>query len=297
MWFDDSGPPAIGFYDGPVPGSTGYNRPPPPPPPTLFGNDFDNGMFPASPFGVPPMMMLPQIPNGMSPQGQQSRSTPKIEEGVKVPKDPFVERQKQKKEDQVQTSSSSSSSRISTKSLSEPDIKIPNDPFAERWKKQDGQPPKSRPQKQFQTKGQAKEAGNNNEIKRPTEPLLDRSREIVRPKNQPSHNDEFSRRRSVVDNERMSPLSGKGSGNNDGVKRPREPFTAKRYQVQQPLSQPPSSPNKRQSISQSQGKTTTSKMAGNNTGGSRRFGGNISFGSQNGGDMTFEEYSSYFDVP
>jgi hypothetical protein len=207
-------------------------------------------MFPASPFGVPPMMMFPQIPNGMSPQGQQSRSTPKKEEGVKVPRDPFVERQKQKNKGQVQTSSYSSSSRISSKFLSEPDIKIPKEP------------PKPRHQKEVQTKGQATEAGNNNEVKRPIDPFLDRSREIVRPKNQPNRNDEFSRRRSVVDNQRMSPLSGsKGSGNNDGVKRPREPFLAKRNQIQQPQSQPPSSPNKRQSTSLSQGETPISKMA------------------------------------
>jgi hypothetical protein len=275
MWFDGSGPQSIGFYDGPIPGSGGYDRPPPP---TSFGNDFDNGMFPASPFGVPPMMMFPQIPNGMSPPGQRSRSKPKKEEGVKVPKDPFVERQKQKKKDQAQASSSSSSSRSSTQSLPEPDVKIPKDPFA--WKKQNGQPPKLRPQKQSQPKGQVTEAGNNNEVKRPTDPFLDRSRQILRPDNRPNRNDESSWRRSMVnDDRRMSPLSGSNDGgSNDDVKRPREPFTAKRDQVPQ-------------------GTTRPSRAAGNNIGSSRSFGRNISFGSQSEEDMTFEEYSSYFDVP
>lgn len=304
-WFDDNGFPPSGFFNGPPPGPAGYGQSPQPPPSS--GTEYD-GMFLASPFEVPPMMMMfPQIPNGMMPppRQRQSRSTSGGEEGVKVPKDPFAERQKKKIQAQQSLSSysyssSSSGSRSSEgqdgiKIPKEPGIKVPKDPFAERRKEQNGRP------QQLQTKEQSIKAGTNGDTKVPTDPFLERSRQTKRPNHEMHRISEFSRQQSTVDDRQiMSPSSG-GNGNrgNDDIKRPREPFMTKGDQIRQPQS-PPSTLSERQSKFKPRGITETTareKKGGDNNGSSRSFGGKFSFGSQSGEDMSFEEYSSYFDVP
>jgi hypothetical protein len=177
-------------------------------------------------------------------------------------------------------------------------MKIPKDPFAERWKERDSRPLQPRSQQQQQTKEQSYNGSNNDGTKVPKDPF--RSRETKRPNIETNRNDEYSRQQSTIDDRRTSPSSdSNGGGSNDGVKRPREPFTAKINNERQPRSPPPSL-TERQSNSKPRATTTATareNKGGDNIGSNRSFGSNISFGSRSGEDLTFEEYSSYFNVP
>ena len=179
-------------------------------------------------------------------------------------------------------------------------MKIPKDPFAERWKERDSRPLQPRPQQQQQTKEQSYNGSNNGGTKVPKDPFIERSRETKRPNIETNRNDEYSRQQSTIDDRRTSPSSdSNGGGSNDGVKRPREPFTAKINNERQPRSPPPSL-TERQSNSKPRATTTATareNKGGDNIGSNRSFGSNISFGSRSGEDLTFEEYSSYFNVP
>ena len=53
-----------------------------------------------SPFAVLHMMVFPPNGNGMPPSKEQQQSPLREEEGDKVPKDSFVERQRQQQQDQ-----------------------------------------------------------------------------------------------------------------------------------------------------------------------------------------------------
>ena len=267
--FDNGPPQPYGFGAG-----DGYDLPPEfasSNDQRLTFEDDDQMLF--SPFMVPPMIFAPL--SGGIPK-QKSQSPPRgsdQQDGVKVPKDPFRERQKKRMMDSAaqSPSSPSSSSRSSDK-----EIKIPKDPFAERRKEQNRQqqPP---PTQQQQSKDQKYVASSGGETKAPTNPLNEQQME--RKPKEPNL-DAFRQSRS----------------NNDDVKQPKDPFDAKTQQQrrgQQPYKQAYRTNLEPQSISSSmlRGRGDIPMNS------SSRGLGSVSSGSRNGDDMTYEEYSSYFDTP
>ena len=84
-----------------------------------------------SPFAVPHMTMFSPNGNGMPSSKGQRQSPSSEEEGVKVPRDPFVERQRQHQQDKNQQKDPNRQQQQSSLSSSG-DVKIPKDPLVER---------------------------------------------------------------------------------------------------------------------------------------------------------------------
>ena len=126
----------------------------------------------------------------------------------------------------------------------------------------------------------------------------------------------------MPDHMRQSPLASPASSsssvrsandNNDvGVRQPRDPLDEtkmqqerlvpshqqQRQQQQQQQQQPRRSSLQPGNISQQPNTPSNStSLNNNNINGNRGLGSSISFGSRSGEDMTYEEYSSYFDTP
>lgn len=146
------------------------------PPASFFGDE----NMPQSPFAVPPPMFFAPPPNANRPQGRSAISKEE-EEGVKVPKDPFSERQKKNQGDPTARQPSSQAppserapkdpfrEQLSSTSSSE---KVPRDPFKEQRPqkqpvKERWQPAKER--KQSSSEGQ--------DMKVPKDPFVERQQQ------------------------------------------------------------------------------------------------------------------------
>ena len=235
-------------------------------PPTSFGIE-EPSFF--SPFMVPPILIPPS--SGKAPQKQppstSRRQDRQQEEGVKVPKDPFIERQKKQKS-QIGQKPSSPGSSSSSSSSSNQEVKIPKDPFAERRKvkaKED-------------TKVGVTPLNEHQPEKKPREPIIrDNSQRPSATHERPISSDPVRQ---------YPPI-----GSNEGMKQPRDPFFERMQQERR----------QQQSRSPADCRTNLNPQSNNApisppTNGSRGL-GSVSFGSRSGDDMTYEEYSSYFDNP
>jgi len=240
--------PMMGFFDESPPG---YGQP---------SESFGDGMMP------PMMMMMGMPPPLQSQQTTRAKPTKMEEKGIKVPKDPFVERQKSKSRINQSSSISSSSrsskapkedSEIKTPPKGESTMKIPKDPSCEEPKR------RGRPQK-------IEVAGKNySDTKVPKDPFLERL---------PQTKILDTNITTMINDALNSPLNDV-NGTGSGIKRPKEPImTLKRKQVQ--LSHP----------------TTTAANADEKDGFNSGLPGGVgvSFGVRMEEDMTTEEFSSFF---
>jgi hypothetical protein len=270
----------MGFFDGSPPGATGYGQP---------SESFGVGM-------MPPMMMMGMLsppPPMMMPPPPQSQQTTRVkptkmeEKGIKVPKDPLVERQKNKSQINQSSSSSRSNSKapkkdteIKTPPKGESTMKIPKDPFTERRVKgsldHSSEEPKRRGRPPKTKEGGTIEVDNVGDTKVPKDPFLERLTQTKILDTNKKRNDESSQQQRPMINDALNSPSNDVNGTGSGTKRPKEPtMTLKRKQGQ--LSHPT---------------TTAEKKDGFNSG--LLGGGGVSFGVQMEEDMTTEEFSSFF---
>jgi hypothetical protein len=230
-------------------------------PPASFGIE-EPSLF--SPFMVPPMLFPPS--SGKAPQQQPLTSSRRQDwqqqEGVKVPKDPFLERQKKEKSQIGQSPSSPSISNSQ-------EIKVPKDPFAERRKVKANEG----------TKVGATPFNEQQLEKKPREPPI---------------RDNFQRQSATQER----PISSDPvrqyppNGSIEGMKQPRDPFFERMQQERRQQQQSRSPADYRTNFKpQSNNAPMSPPMNGSHGLGS------VSFGSRSGDDMTYEEYSSYFDNP
>lgn len=226
-----------------------------------------------SPFGIPPMMFPP--PPGVVSKEKRSQSDFSGEEGVKVPKDPILE--KQKRQQQQKSMGSIPQTNQSLKGKEE--IKIPKDPFAEQKKKTKSLR-KQQVQKQPTDPQQARllEMGlpppqlpipiQNNppqgEERIPNDPFLGRQQQAPPPQQMRPNEPQLGSRNSYA-SQRKSSIP------ENNVNTPRDPR------------QPPPTNN-----------TTESGKQGDNF--EPSFGSRPSFGSGSGDDMTYEEYLQYYNL-
>lgn len=263
----------MGFFDG---SPTGYGQP---------SESFGDGMMPPMMMmmGMPPplpMMMMGMSPPPQSQQTTRAKPTKMEAKGIKVPKDPFVERQKSKSRINQSSSISSGSSsskapkedsEIKTPPKGESTMKIPKDPFTERRGKDSndqeepkrrGRPPKTK------EGGTIEVAGNNcSDTKVPKDPFLERLPQTKI----------LDTNKTTMINDALNSPSNDVNGTGSGIKRPKEPtMTLKRKQGQ--LSHP----------------ITTAANAEEKDGFNSGLPGGVSFGVRMEEDMTTEEFSSYF---
>ena len=166
-------------------------------------------------------------------------------------------------------------------------MKVPKDPFLGRQNQQQQSwsnepPPQQRPNEpnQQNSYNPQRQSPIREDMKMPNDPYIERQRQDLQSPSSPPSN------------------------NYDGMQRPKDPFMeSQRNQQQQsnfgPQSNYTPSPQRGgSSTAQSNNNNSTSdgRGIGNESFGSRpSFGGRVSFGSRTGDDMTYEEYSSYFD--
>lgn len=259
-------PPPYNFGDG-----SEFNMPPdfalpnndqPSTHPTAFGFDDDPMLF--SPFMVPPMLFPPLSVETPQRQTQPSsrRQDRQQEEGVKVPKDPFLEREKKS---QTGQSPSSSSRSDNNRSSSQEDIRIPKDPFVERRKEQGCRQQQAQSSQQLPRKNERNFASDKGD---PNAPLNEQQQSERKP------------REPIIRNS-QSPRPNHGTG----MKQPRDPFVKTTEQYRRP-----------DNMTTFNSQSNTSSMFSPLNNGNRGL-GSVSFGIQSGDDMTYEEYSSYFDTP
>jgi hypothetical protein len=273
----------MGFFDGSPPGITGYGQP---------SESFGVGM-------MPPMMMMGMLsppPMMMSPPPQSHQTTrakpTKMEEkGIKVPKDPFVERQKSKSQINQSSSSSSSSSKapkkdteIKTPPKGESTMKIPKDPFTERRVKDSNdhssEEPKRRGRPPKTKEGGTIEVDNVGDTKVPKDPFLERLTQTkILDTNKTRKVESSQQQQRPMINDALNSPSYDVNGTGSGIKRPKEPTMAlKRKQGQ--LSHPTTT------AANAEEKDVFKLLGGG--------GGGVSFGVRMEEDMTTEEFSSFF---
>ncbi len=259
-------PPAYGFgaggneYDLP-PGFASPNDDQLLTPPTTFGID-DPMML--SPFMVPPILFPPLSGEARQQQTPSRRQNAQQDKGVKVPKEPFLDRQKN-------TNNQSGQSPLPPSNSNSQDIRIPKDPFAERRKEQSRhQQPQSPQSLHSKDEGSITRHSGESEF---ASQLLNGQQQREKKPREPS-----------IRGPASSP-----NGTDEVVKQPRDPFIERGRQKQQPRTAPGGMQNLKP-----QSNTAVNSSSSNN--GDRGLGG-VSFGSRSGEGMTYEEYSSYFDTP
>jgi len=233
---------------------------------------FEEDMMFGPPFGVPPMMFPPPM-GARGPPGvyEKRPSVFSGEDGVKVPKDPILEKQKR---EQQQKSTGSVQQPLKGKE----EIKIPKDPFMERKKKKT-----ESPQKQQVAQ------------KQPKDPFVERQKQQERllemglPPPQP-----------IPIQQQNNPLKGSEE------KIPKEPRERRPNEPQQRRPNEPQlgsrnsyAPQRKSSIPEGSANTPRDPRQPPSSNFDRpSFGGKTSFGSGNSGedDMTYEEYLQYYNL-
>jgi len=265
------------FGDQPAPSFPGSPSSQGGPPPNFDQQQqppFDDDMMFGPPFGVPPMMFPPM--GGPPPGVNEKRSSQSVfsgEDGVKVPKDPILEKQKRQQQEKSVGSVPQTNQPLKGKE----EIKIPKDPFMERKKKTKS------PQKQQQ------------EVqKQPRDPFIERQKQQGRllemglPPPQPIPVQQQSN--PIKGEERIPKEPRERRPNEPHQRRPNEPQLGSRnsHASQRKSSIPESSANTPKDPRQPPGSNFDRPS----------FGGKTSFGSGNSGedDMTYEEYLQYYNL-